>query len=592
MRYDNIVRNCTLLFLGFGTSISGAGRWIFISSQTIKYLTGCAAIFFLLAAFALAAFWADPHITFSAKSGYYESELSLTIHGSAGAQVYYTLDGSMPTPAAIPYEKGSSILLSDATSNENKYAMRTDTSSAFYADFEEDTPTTPIYQVPGYPVDKCNVVRAASFDGDGNCLDSITGIYFIGFSKKSGYEGLYTASLTVDPENLFGQDRGIYVLGSSFRKSEETPWWMWDANYQEDGPASERPAILTLFDSEQNLLLSEGCGIRINGEYSRSFLPKNIGCYARTEYSGRNEFSADLFEKDMFPHKISLLGGGNDNIFKLKDYIGQTLEQEMHFATMDLIPCALFLNGEYWGVYWLAESYNADYINDHFDVSQTNIIMVKNNELKEGREEDWLLYEEMKSFIISNDMTDPNCWWRACSLIDMDSYIDYYAAQIYLARCTDWPGHNYALWRTRSHDRSGYGDCRWRWMLFDLNSDCMTEDLTEIDTLGDILSQDAMFASLFENEEFRLRFAARLLYVGREIYIPENLEPLLADCVSLMREPLGKSNMRFYMDTKDAEFDRYLQDKLDFFNKRYAVVWDSLCRHAGTEWLADHGIEK
>lgn len=549
-------------------------------------------ILLLLVPLSLSAFLAAPHIAFSEKSGYYESELALQICGNTGGQIYYTLDGSIPTTEDIPYEKGSSILLGDATSRENTYSMRTDVSSSFYADFEQDAPTTPVYQIPEYPVDKCNIVRASSFDGNGRRLETITGVYFIGFADKTGYGGLYTASITADPEDLFGQDRGIYVLGNSFQKSADEPWWMWDANYQEDGPSSEREAVLTLFDDRHNLLLSESCGIRINGEYSRSFLPKNIGCYARTEYSGRNEFSADLFEENVFPHKIALLGGGNDNIFKLKDYIAQTLEEEMHFATLDLIPCALFLNGEYWGVYWISECYNADYISDHFDVEKSNVIMIKNNELREGNEEDRLLFEDMKSSIISNDMTQPEYWNRACTLIDMDSYIDYYAAQIYLARCTDWPGHNYALWRTRSRELSDYGDCRWRWMLFDLNSDGMTENLSENDTLGDILNADAMFASLFENEEFRQRFAERILYVGSQIYVPENLERLLTDCTSLMKEPLLKSNMRFYMDTKEEEFSLYVEDKRNFFAKRYDAVWESLTEHIGAKWLSQHGIEK
>ncbi len=533
----------------------------------------------LLAVLALSAFLSDPHISFSVDSGFYDHSFMLAINGGAGTQIYYTLDGSMPTMQDIPYQKGRPIPLTDATVHENVYSMRTDVSTAFYADPEADA-TVPVYQSPQYPIDKCNLVRAASFDEAGNCLDSIVGVYFIGFSDKKGYDGLYTASIIADPEDLFGSERGIYVAGDSFQGPTEDPWWLWDANYLADGRPSERKAVLTIFDEKQKVLLSENCGIRINGEYSRAFLPKNIGCFARKEYGGRNEFSYDLFEENVYPHKIAITGGGNDNVFKLKDYIAQTLEAEMNFATLKMIPCVLFLNGEYWGVCWLTEFYNADYINDRFHVQEDNVILIKNYELKEGFEEDYLAFEEMRYYIQTNDMTVPECWWKACALIDMDSYIDYYAAQIYLARCTDWPGHNEALWRTRDPENSDYGDCRWRWMLFDLNSDGMTENLAQTDTLGDILEGDAVFASLFKNEEFRQRFLNRMQYLGEKVYAPENLDPLLADCVRLMREPLQMSNMRFYMDTRDAEFALYVEDKRRFFEKRYDVILKSLAAHS------------
>ena len=44
--------------------------------------------------------------------------------------------------------------------------------------------------------------------------------------------------------------------------------------------------------------------------------------------------------------------------------------------------------------------------------------------------------------------------------MDVDQYIDYQAAEIYMANA-DWPSSNIKFWR------SSTGDNRWRWVVFD-----------------------------------------------------------------------------------------------------------------------------
>jgi len=181
------------------------------------------------------------------------------------------------------------------------------------------------------------------------------------------------------------------------------------------------------------------------------------------------------------------------------DYLANTLEQELNFSTMKFIPCAMFLNGEYWGEYYITESYNADYISDHYHVDKEEVIMIKNGEITEGTEGDLNLFFEAWYFISENDMTILENYEQACNFIDLDSYIDYYAAQVYIARCNDWPGGNEAVWRTRENNGSRFGDGKWRWMLFDVNSGGMTIDLADADTLAALLQRDSVFYSLYQN---------------------------------------------------------------------------------------------
>ncbi len=526
------------------------------------------------------------------------------IFGGGGNEIHFTLDGSAPTINDPVFDRRNPIYIDDATNHENVYSARTDVSTGFFVDLiEQYSVASPGYTVPDYNVDKCNVVRASVFDTSGNCLESATGVYFVGFQDKEAYRDIYTASIVTSPENLFDENRGIYITGITFNQYREnglgkegnwaTPyWWWWNSNYSNRGIDWEREATVTIFDERRNVVLAEDCGIRIKGGGSRGYLPKSISCYARDMYGSSNDFHSDIFGTGFFPHKFVFFSGGDDNVFKLKDYIVNTMEQELHFATMDFIPCALFLDGEYWGSYYIVEDYNADYISDHYYVDDKNVIMIKNGSLSEGTEEDFERFTEWRSFIQDYDMAVTENFQHVCELMDMDSYIDYYAAQIYIGRNNDWPNGNYALWRTRENDGSRYGDCKWRWMLFDVNSGSMSISRLENDTLLYVLEVDPVFSSLFQNMEFRLELARRILYIGSEIFAQEKLDKFLDHYVQTMKTSVLNSNMRFYMDTRSDGFDHNIEDMHTFFEKRYDFVWDSLVSNMGEEWLHQNGIQK
>lgn len=567
-------------------------------------MTVVSIILVILAVFPLIKLHYGKQLFFSKDPGYYDSPFYLSIVGGGKNTIHYTLDGSEPTISDPVFDRQNPLYIEDATNHPNVYSARTDTSTGFLTDLiHQYTPWDPDnYTVPAYAVDKCTVIRASLFDSAGNCLDSITGSYFVGFRDKNACQNVYTASVVTSPENLFDDDIGIYVTGSTFDRTLEenlhkeiNHWYLWPSNYYNRGTDWEREAYITLFDNHDNPILSQKCGIRIKGGGSRGLLPKSILCYARTEYSGRDTFDTDIFNDNIFSHKIVLFSGGNDNVFKAKDYLVHTMAQGLHFATMDFIPCALFLDGEYWGMHYITEDYNAEYLHNHYQIAKDNIIMIKCGSapdiLAEGVEDDLQLYEEMTSFICEHDMSDGTLYNQACNLIDIDSYIDYYAAQIYIANA-DWPHRNFALWRTKTNDGSLYGDTKWRWMLFDVNYGGPGSESLSMDSLTHVLDLDPAFASLYQNEEFRRKFTERLLYIGKEVFAPEKCNQFLDQYTQTLREPLAASNKRFYMDEKSEEFELYVADMRTFFNERYDVVWDFLTENMGEEWLAQNGIQK
>ncbi len=525
--------------------------------------------------------YAVTELTFSRESGFYEQPFTLKIYAPPGTEIYYTLDGSEPDENAIKYTEP--ILIADATENENVYSMRTDVSAGFLTEnIARYSMSDPQYAVPDYPVDKCTVVRAAYRDADGNFSEIKTENYFVGFDHKIGYDDLYVMSIVTDPDCLFDDETGIYVLGKIYQETERLAgldeyWWWWNANYHQRGMEWERSAEVQLFDADRQLIQSKSCGIRIQGGGSRGNVPRSMNLYARDIYDGEGRFYLDLFGSGYMADTITLFAGGDDKVSKIKDMLMARLTEGRAFATMHYIPCAMFLDGEYWGVYWITEKFDDAYLGYYYHVKKNNVIMIKSAELAEGNEEDNEIYEEqIMKYMVDADMKDEGNYQYACELIDMQSYIDYYASEIYIGRCNDWPSGNEGLWRVREKDEDSiYGDGKWRWMLFDVNSGALSSGLIEANTIASARSgieHSAVFNNLCQNPDFQKQFVITFMDLANTAFTKERVDAIVREYTELMTEPMQVHLKRFWGTEDTAVFLDAVADVQNFLDCRRPYI--------------------
>lgn len=505
---------------------------------------------------------------FSVESGFYDDAFYLEITAPEGCRVYYTLDGSVPDKNAILY--CGPIYIEDASSHENTNSMNTEITAMSYT------------QPPDFLVDKCTVIRAVAIAAPGSDLKAssvVTKTYFVGFAE--GYfDNCNLICLATDPDNFFDKDTGIYVTGSlmedclSSAEELSPEWEYWPANYRQKGREWEREANLTFFQAEGTYILSKDAGVRIQGGWSRAYVPRSLNLYARTEYDAEANFKAGFFPNSYAPQTMTLFGGGNQGITQFNDYMMSQRVRGRAYAVMTYTPYVLFLNGEYWGFYWLTEKYDDQYIQYQYNLGNSDVVMMKDQEIAEGSDEDLALYNRMVAYISSHDMSDEANYAQACAMIDMDSFLDYYATMIYIARCMDWPNSNEALWRTREVTGEPYADGKWRWMLYDCNSECMSEEVIDHDTLTYAINESALFGALWNNASFRDAFKERLFEIADACFDASEMQALIHTYEQTMVSPLSKSWARFHgSDNTLIEQFTYTLDSIEtFFNYRRAVV--------------------
>lgn len=499
---------------------------------------------------------------FSVEGGFYQNAFELVITAEEGMIIYYTLDGSNPTIDSLQYVEP--ILIEDTGKNENRYASRSDLAVS-------------MEYIPNEPVDKATVVRAVSYNASDNTLsDIVTETYFVGFEKKTEYNNYAIISLISDPANLFDEDYGIYGNGKNVAEMEasgESPSYL-DSNAMNVGKEWEREAVIQFWDETWEKQINQKVGIRISGQSTRSAAQKSFNVYARDIYDEEDILTYNFFE-NMPYSSIKIRNGGSKHAeSKIMDGFLQELAAERDVSIQAYRPCVVFLNGEYWGLYNIRERYNEEYFQNHYGIRKENIWMLDAGGISIGSYDAWNDFEAVKKYITENDMSISENYEGACELLDIESLIDFYCINLYIDNTDVAFDKNMYVWRSVHVGESEYEDCKWRFMLYDMDESMgAAENNTFINSEWwkeefDLMDEPIM-KGLMKNKEFRKLFYQTFLEIAETTFPYEKVHEELMEWKDVYKIQAVKSHQRFVAkDIMPEDYDGYIKKMDDFFRER------------------------
>ena len=127
---------------------------------------------------------------------------------------------------------------------------------------------------------------------------------------------------------------------------------------------------MEVYNKDDQLEHEQLIEVGIHGGWSVAHNQKSFNLYAQPEKDGKEFLCEGLVSNK--ETTMMLRAGGYRDLFstKFRDVLNHRLVEDRNIGILRAIPCQVFLNGEYWGLYNLQERIDGSYIEEHYGISK------------------------------------------------------------------------------------------------------------------------------------------------------------------------------------------------------------------------------
>lgn len=385
-------------------------------------------------------------------------------------------------------------------------------------------------------INQTTVIRAVSIE-EGKLPGKVYTVTFIIGDQHQ----LPVVSLVTDPDNLWGPD-GIYKNDLSVKEIQV-------------------PAHVSYSGADGSFSIN--CALNLHGATTVKVFPKKtFAVRFQDRYDGPLHY--DVFEDGVVTDYSSLL---------IRTAYESTYSSQMHDAFIcHVAACnsdklisqkykyvALYLNGEYFGLYAIRERHSEELFASYMHVPADGVQIVRymtteNNDLKD-------LYQLLKR---DNLRSDEN-YAYAKSILNMESYADWIIYEAYMANIDIHA--NVRFYRNPV-------DGIWYMGLADLDLGMM-ENHESFSMLADCFHHGLMIDALMRNEEFQHLLATRLAQLLEGPLSDENAIAMINQMADTIRDETVWEEERW--GTPVHSWEVAVQYMIDFCDGRTKELIDNFC---------------
>lgn len=431
-------------------------------------------------------------------SGIYDRPVSLHLsEGSDTALVRYTLDGSEPHDRSPIFRSGMSVK-------------------------------------------KTQVVKLRCFPSRSNRNNYLPGRSYTSSFLINEVVTMPVVAITGDPESLFDKQKGLL----SVPPHDSFPYYsgnFWKGN--------RLPVFVEVI--EPDTIASFKAYMKISGNVSRGFPQKSMLLQSSKDLGSRNIKAAVFRERENEKHHaLHIRNGGTDwNHSKIRDALVSMALSSPSLEIQNYLPCLVYLNGIYWGIYEIREKGNDFYLADKYGIDRRSVSIVRGNgELIAGDDAEYFKLQAMV--------------WRGAgidslkAMVDEKSLADLIIAGTYFSNlgwATD-PSQTIA-WKERNKGE-------WKYFLPDMDESTGKNGVgseMELNMLSYINEHKAdnihfrIFFKLLEDREFKDYVFSRYVDLLNSDLSTRSLTELLNTFRSTLQPEMERHFKRFETDIKNEK---------------------------------------
>ena len=378
--------------------------------------------------------------------------------------------------------------------------------------------------------------------------------------RAVAYESKKKASSVVTGSYIINENHTLPVLSLS----------MPDASFKrvQNNPSNSTLVVNAHAELyEKNDSFSIDCGFKLFGGSTR-YLPKKSFSLKFSSKYGPSTLNYKVFDnRDAVNYDTLVIRSGS------QDYKGSLIRDELATSLMNDFGIVdvqaykaviLYINGNYWGIYFIREKVDEEFVKHHYDVPEegTNIVRIDNN-VSAGTSKD---YRSLVNYVKNHDMTKSSNYEYVKTKLDIDNFIDFWIGEMYTT--------NNDIVNARYFNNPNLDGGRIKMIFYDFDYAFYNTDRNYMKwmTASNGLSaynwsyDNSLLRNLLKNKDFKKRFLERASYNYKHLWNKDVVMKRYNELISLIKPEITRNQKRWNLTVKYWESE--CQTLKNYINKR------------------------
>lgn len=312
-------------------------------------------------------------------------------------------------------------------------------------------------------------------------------------------------------------------------------------------------------------------GLQLFGGSARGF-PKK--CY---EVVFKKKYGAGHLEYGLFDNRDSSVyqsfvlrtGSQDEEESMIRDLVGTSLVDDYTDVDVQAYKSViLYMNGKYWGLYFIREKVDEHFVANHYNVeattSNTDIVRIDRT-YKSGNMK---AYNNLRNFVSTHDMSKSANYAKVKDMINVENCADYWIAVIYTT--------NNDIVNSRMFRNPNLDDGRFHYIFYDLDYafyNYMNNFFTFTTNPGGMTFnhwETTILRNLMKNAEFRQVFLERLSYNMKNTWKKETVLKRIDDILAEIGPEVKRDRSRW--NESYSYWQGAVKDLKNYVNKRDSYI--------------------